>query len=164
MIIIDDFLCDDFVEHIQDVIPNLGYTPHGSVGKLNFFNSIGTWPQTDAFNYVSKKIKNLIYIKNVSIGRVYVNLHPSGINHGGVFHVDEDTSGRFNETITALYYPYDWDEKYGGGTEFEDGTIVEYKRNRLVLFGANKKHRGMEHSNPDMFRYTVAFKMNAEWV
>ena len=157
MIIIDDFLCDDFVEHIQDVIPTLGYNPHSSIGtNPNFFNSIGTWPSTDAFNYVAKKIQNLTYIKNVSIIRVYANLHPSGSAHSGDFHEDDGQ-------ITALYYPYDWDEKYGGGTEFEDGTIVEYKRNRLVLFGANKKHRGMEHSNPDMFRYTVAFKMNAEW-
>ena len=161
MRIIDDFLCDDYLKHIQEVIPHLGYKPHGSVygGVINFLNSIndgGGWPQTDAFNYMAKKIQNLTYMKESSIIRVYVNLHPTGKNHSGAFHEDDGQ-------ITALYYPMTWDKKYGGGTEFEDGTVVDYVTNRLFLFDANKKHRGMEHTNENLFRYTVAFKMNAEW-
>jgi len=164
VIIIDDFLCDDFVEHIQDVIPGLGYKPHGShTDGSNFMNSIGEWPATDAFNYVAKKIINLPHIRNTSISRVYVNLHPTGENHSGKFHVDFDHSGQYNEVITALYYPYDWDKKYAGDTEFEDGTIVDYKKNRLVLFDADHPHRAMSHTNKNLFRYTVAFKMNGEW-
>ena len=158
MIIIDDFLCDDYLNQIQGVIPTLGYNPHGSYANVfNFFNSIGhPWPNTDTFNYMAKKIQNLTYMKESSIIRVYVNLHTTGKNHCGDFHEDDGQ-------ITALYYPMTWDKKYGGGTEFEDGTVVDYVTNRLVLFDANKKHRGMEHTNENLFRYTVAFKMNAGW-
>ena len=160
MIIIDDFLCDDYLSHIQDIIPNLGYEPHSSLPEnpnSNFFVSIGDFQRTDAFNYMFKKIQNLPYIKKSSAIRIYVNLHPSGEVHGGDFHMDDGT-------ITALFYPMPWDRKCGGGTEFKDKTVVEYKMNRLVLFDAYKLHRGIEHTNSDMFRYTVAFKMNAEWV
>jgi hypothetical protein len=158
VIIIDDFLCDDFVEHIQDVIPNLGYKPHFSIDieKCRFLNSIGDWPATDAFNYVAKKIRNLSQIECSEVLRVYSNLHPSGENHSGDWHED-------GNQITALYYPMKWDNKYGGGTEFKDGTVVDYVENRLVLFDANKTHRAMPHTNKNLFRYTVSFKMNGEW-
>jgi hypothetical protein len=156
LIVIDNFLDDDFVQHIQDVIPDLTYKGHGSVDTKNYFNSAGQWPQTDAFNFVGKKLLSLDCVKIENILRCYVNLHPSGPNHGGHFHTDDGD-------ITAIYYSHDWDTKYGGGTDFEDGTEIDYKKNRLILFNAHTPHRGMEHSHPNLFRYTVAFKLVAKW-
>ena len=160
--ILDNFLDNDYLKQLQLIIPNLGYKPHTSepTNNLNakFMNSVGDgyWPNTDSFNYMVEKISNLPYIKNVEFLRMYVNLHPSGENHGGDFHEDDGM-------ITALFYPMVWDKTYGGGTEFKSGDIVDYVENRLVLFNSFDTHRGMEHSNAKMFRYTVAFKMNAFW-
>jgi len=157
MIIIDDFLDNDYLTHIQDIIPKLHYAIHSSDHNTSstFLSSVGNFPNTDCFQTIIKKILNLTYIRNPSIIRCYVNLNPQGKYHSGRFHDDDGD-------ITALFYPYPWQKEWGGETEFEDGTMIENKENRLVLFDAKKFHRAVEHTAPN-FRYSVAFKLEAEW-
>jgi len=156
MIIIDDFLDNDYLTHIQNIIPNLHWKLHGSVdGKLNFLNSVGDFPHTDAFNTLAEKILNLTYLRNPSIIRCYVNLNPQGEYHSGRWHEDDGD-------ITALFYPYEWKKEWGGETEFRDGSKIENKMNRLALFNANNPHKACEHTSPN-FRYSIAFKLEADW-
>jgi len=155
--IIDDFLGDDFVEYMQDIIPDMPFQPMSADGMgESFLASIGQYPESDAFKFLAKKIHQVPKLMVQHVQTIYVNLNPTGINHCGKFHTD-------GGDITAMYYPYDWDEKYAGATLFEEGTRVEYVKNRLLLFDSNLSHRAEEHSNTNMFRYTVAVKMDARW-
>jgi len=158
MIIIDDFLDNDYLYHIQKVIPNLHWKLSGSIsgsGEFHFLNSVGDFPHTDAFNTLAEKILNLTYLRNPSIIRCYVNLNPQGEYHSGRWHEDDGD-------ITALFYPYEWKKEWGGEIEFRDGSKIENKMNRLVLFNANNPHKACEHTSPN-FRYSIAFKLEADW-
>ena len=158
MIVIDDFLDNDYLIHIQDTIPYLKYELASSIDPevLHFLNSVGEpFPNTDSLNTLAKKVVNLTCLRNPSIIRCYVNLNPQGEYHSGNFHTDDGD-------ITALFYPFEWKSEWGGETEFEDGSKIENKMNRLVLFDAKKLHRAASHTSNN-FRYTIALKLKAEW-
>jgi len=158
MIIIDDFLDQEYLKQIQQDIPLLEWGLHGSSpgGNLNFFAS---YPKDTLYKKLYNKVCNLQEIKyNTNmVSRWYVNCNPSGKQHAGNWHTD------CNNGITALFYPMPWNSRmYGGGTAFKNpDETVEYKENRLVLFDGNRLHRAVEHTSN--MRYSIAFKIIGEW-
>jgi len=97
--------------------------------------------------------------------RIYCNAHTHGLEP----HAHED-DGDF----TMLYYPrLDWNTyEWGGGTlidpdyptrGFENGKLIPYKGNRLVVFDAYLKHKAMPVSRECYeLRSVVVFKCNVK--
>jgi len=79
--------------------------------------------------------------------RSYINCHPP--KSSGQFHSDDGD-------MTLLFYP-DKNEKDKGGTEFEDGTKVDYKSNRLIIFDSTILHKASNNLSNEM-RYSIAWK------
>jgi len=157
MKIIDDFLEEDYRLTILQRINHTKFKLHSSNGgRFNFLHAFSSHPD---FNLLRKKILNLPILKNVNLRRWYINLNPYGEFHSGDWH--RDTNDGSN--ITAIYYPQEWQKEYGGGIEFEDGEIIEYKQNRLVVFDGEKGHMATPHFNEYNFRFSLAFKLMAEW-
>ena len=81
-------------------------------------------------------------VKNVSIGRCYMNAHTHGIEP----HIHRDDGD-----ITMIYYPImKWKTEWGGGTSVYDNddetkipTYVPYVGNRLLTFSASLPHQAM---------------------
>ena len=81
-------------------------------------------------------------VKNVSIGRCYMNAH----THGMEPHIHRDDGD-----ITMIYYPrMNWKMEWGGGTSVYDNDIeteilrhVPYVGNRLLTFRADLPHQAM---------------------
>ena len=161
MIILDDFLDEDYLDHIRSIIPSLKYQLHGSdpeTGVQMLVSEGDPAPHTDCLMGLSNKILNLTNIKNASIIRAYVNLNPQGEYHSGNWHVDTGDGSN----LTAIFYPMEWNTNWRGGTKFEDGDYVDYEENRLVLFDGNINHRSTPHTH-EGFRYSIVFKMVADW-
>jgi hypothetical protein len=157
--IVDNFLEEGLLKYVQWSLPRLTYVLHKSVmsNTPSIFKSEGEYINDQVFTYIGEHIRTLPFLYVNDIIRSYSNLYTAGSYGAGNFHYDD---GR----ITALFYPYDWSSEYGGETEFEDGTLIEYKKNRIVFFDAGMKHRAKEHKNDVNYRYTVAYKMDAQWV
>ena len=94
------------------------------------------------FNYFCDK-----YNLSNKLLRAYVNCHPP--YSGGQFHADDGD-------MTFIFYP-DEKVKNKGGTEFEDGTKVDYKSNRLIIFDAKLFHKASENLSNEM-RHSIAWK------
>jgi len=153
-------LHQDLVECAQVSLLNeiyrLGYSNNWD--EPNFFNT--TRKNLDGiFLLALKEFLSFGYLKNVELLRSYANLHPAGEFYAGKMHTDDE--GGYG--VTLLYYPFDWQIEWGGGTEFEDGTIVDYVCNRLLIFDGDINHRALPHTSPHGFRYSVAYKTKAEW-
>ena len=78
-------------------------------------------------------------VKNVSIGRCYMNAH----THGMEPHIHRDDGD-----ITMIYYPrLDWKIEWGGGTAIYNDKVTEIdthlvnKGNRLIMFDAHLPHQ-----------------------
>ena len=162
--VIDNFLSEDYLYLIKHKTPELNWEIHSTQGDFaNFFSSEGAcdnkWPKTQIYWGLGEKIAGLTFITVSDIIRCYVNCYPIGENHCGNWHKDDGD-------ITALYMPYVWDDAWGGGTAFREGDnseIIPYKENRLVLFDSQIEHRARPHYSDYNFRYTVAFKLKAQW-
>ena len=73
--------------------------------------------------------------------RSKVNLTLRTNEHGTTdFHVDQDT-----DHTVALFYM----SKCNGYTELEDGTRIDCKENRMLLFDGALKHRAVTHTNQE---------------
>ena len=96
--------------------------------------------------------KKLDRVDSFDYERIYCNAHTHGIEPH--LHVDD---GQF----TMIYYPrLDWKPEWGGGT-MVDGELVEYVRNRLVIFDAYQRHKAMTVSRECYeLRTNVVFKCN----
>ena len=157
--VVDNFLDEDMLSYVQELVFNLKYRVQSSTpeGPWNFLTSAGPFIEHDVFKWIARKIDSLEFINVKDYNRVYANCNASGSDNGGKWHRDDGS-------ITALFYPMEWDSKtFKGGTEFEDGTVVDYVTNRIVFFDAKIKHRAQEHFCKDHLRYTVAYKINAGW-
>ena len=154
--IVDNFLDEGFLDYVQHILPSMDYRLHGSVGKLNFFNTTDPFMPDRSFDYIMQRIADLDQLNNIRLLRSYVNLAPCGEIYEGEYHQDDGD-------ITALFYPMPWSTEWQGGTDF-DGQIIDYVTNRLVLFDADIPHKSVSHSCPTGFRYTVAFKIEATWI
>ena len=85
-------------------------------------------------------------IKPISIWRIKANLltrTPTIVENA--FHIDMTliSEEKLEQLTTAIFYV----NTNNGHTEFEDGTKVESKANRMVTFPANLKHRGTSCTN-----------------
>ena len=98
-------------------------------------------------------------VKNVSIGRCYMNAHTHGIEP----HIHRDDGD-----ITMIYYPImKWKTEWGGGTSVYDNddetkipTYVPYVGNRLLIFPAKNNHQAMPVSKYCYeLRNVVVFKL-----
>jgi len=82
--------------------------------------------------------------------QAYINCAPAGKFHGGDWHNDPGAT-------TILYYPFGWDQKYGGRTVFKNGKSVDYIANSAVCFPAQLVHKAEPHRAPN-WRFTIALK------
>jgi hypothetical protein len=160
VVIVDNFLPKDLLHYVQWVLPKMNYELHYSQVESNgtadnFLKSVGEFPEDKIFEYIAYELNNFNFINITNILRCYSNLNPQGSFHSGDWHIDDGM-------ITALFYPMPWNPEFGGGTEFKDGNLVEYKENRIVFFDAKREHRAIAHTN-DSFRYSVAYKLEAFW-
>ena len=162
MKIYNNFLSEDdsILEQINNEILESSYRLHGSGPNfpIQMLASDGKEQDADCFITLSHKILNLPQIKNAHIIRSYINLNPQGDFHSGNWHTDIGDGSN----ITALFYPQNWSPSLGGGTQFKDGDYIEYERNKLVLFNGNLLHKATSHKL-NGFRFSVVFKMIAEW-
>ena len=160
--VFDNFLGDGLLEYVQHFVRRgVSYELHSNdidPGQLTTMVSAQqSIADTCLFDFIVGKIsRHGVLNERLQVIRSYVNAYPGGDFSKCGFHTDDGM-------ITALFYPGPWNAEFQGGTEMEDGTVIDYVPNRLALFDANIKHRALPHTNPNGFRFTVAFKMNATW-
>ena len=157
MLVIDDFMSEVECELVYQETIKQEYTLHRSLPDREW-NMLSA--NHDRRDNNCRNVFNSITLLSEVIGnkliRSYTNLAPPGTFFGGDLHEDDGK-------ITALYYPQEWDTMWGGGTYFEDGSTLEYVKNRLVLFDAQTKHKALPHVSPNGWRITVAYKTGLEW-
>mgnify|MGYP003136228072 FL=1 len=144
--VFDNVLENSFLEFIREELNMLTWITHKS--KKTDENLFFASAQENLFTH--KFLYNLFCKKyNLSnrLLRSYVNCYPP--QSFGNFHPDDGD-------VTLLFYP-DENEKNKGGTEFEDGTKVEFKTNRLIIFDAKILHKANINSSNEM-RYSIAWK------
>ena len=90
-------------------------------------------PRSEHFDVLRPVLKKL---NAGAIMRIKANLHPITDSHVK-FHLHTDANG--SGCKTALYYVND----NNGYTVFEDGTQIESKANRLVIFDEHILHAGV---------------------
>ena len=147
----DDVVSDDVLDLLNYEFKLLPWIIHGSTqeledsGKNTFFMSntshIGHYKYL--FNIFNKK-----FSLNLKLVRAYVNLYPPSIS--GDWHYDDGD-------MTMLLYPTPWKDEYGGQLEFDFNQTVPYRRNRLVVFPTDLRHRSLINKAP-FNRYSVAWK------
>ena len=151
--VFDSVLENSFLNFIREEINILGWVKHQSIDLNN--NKID--PNKHVFfassqeNLFSHQFLLDYFCSKYNLSnkclRSYVNCHPP--HSGGEFHADTGD-------MTFIFYP-DEKVKNKGGTEFEDGTKVDYKSNRLVIFDANLLHKANENLSSEM-RHSIAWK------
>ena len=161
VVVVENFLDDEeLLNSVNEAVLDLDYGLHTSSGDSDttFFASTKPFIENGSvFRLFDKIIKfgseNGMFKSDRSVDciRSYVNANPSGEAHGGTFHYDDGD-------VTALFFPSEWDSSWGGGLEFKDGSVIEYKRNTLILFDAKIPHRAMPHTKRGM-RFSIAFKL-----
>lgn len=147
--VFDNVLENSLLEFIREELSILTWAiqksyPTDSQETNLFFVSTEQNLLTHQFLY---KIFCRKYNLSNKLSRSYVNCHPP--QSFGDFHRDDGD-------ITLLYYP-DENEKNKGGTEFEDGTKVEFKTNRLIVFDAKILHKANINLSNEM-RHSIAWK------
>jgi hypothetical protein len=153
------FPVTDFIE-IERMITNRQWKIHFSMTDTEnqFFNSLLA---EDEIAWFSKRLNPYwkTYLDKpeyagLKLNRAYINCHPA--YHPGGWHTDASYG------FSALYYPFsftDWKDE--GGTEFADLGTVNYENNSLLLFPQNHLHRGAQHTQVGLFRFSIAFKFLA---
>lgn len=147
--VFDNVLENSFLEFIREELNILTWVTHKSQTtdneKINLFFASA---QENLFTH--QFLYNLICKKyNISnkFLRSYVNCHPP--HSFGKFHQDDGD-------MTLLFYP-DENENEKGGTEFKDGTTVDYKTNRLIIFDAKIWHKANINLSNEI-RHSIAWK------
>ena len=149
MKIIDDFLStelSDFLEnyYLYDVPHWFGHKSTDDAKPL-YYSPL----QPDTLhNFIFYKIKKIVD-KDLEMIRAYINVQHEHTT-GNEFHKDDGT-------ITFLYMASQTLEKGIGCLEFDDGEKIDFVKNRLVCFGAQRMHKGNE-PNTYMPRITLVFK------
>lgn len=161
VIVVENFLNDEeLLNGLEEEILNLEYVLHNSSSKGNtsFFASSKPFLENGCVLRLFDKIiqfgvdsGTFESDRMIDCIRSYANINPSGTAHCGSFHYDDGD-------LTALFFPSEWNSDWGGGLEFRDGSVIEYKRNTLILFDAKLEHRAMPHTKNGM-RFSIAFKL-----
>tara|TARA_R100000781_G_scaffold77752_1_gene48114 strand:+ start:1522 stop:1974 length:453 start_codon:yes stop_codon:yes gene_type:complete len=143
--IFDDVLSNDLLNFIRREMELMRWEKgRSNQGIDSFFNCTTT-------SYLSHNFLFKLFLQKYSLPykllRSYVNCYPPGIE--GEFHCDDGD-------YTFLFYP-DEVEKDKGSTVFKDGTKIEYKTNRLLIFNARLLHKAAKNLSNEM-RHTIAWK------
>jgi hypothetical protein len=155
--IVDDFLEKDLIEYLETyftTIPHYyGHSSNGLDNGTSFYMS-HLDISNPLINFLCLKVQKQIESK-LGFLRVYINIHYS--NMPGDFHEDDGD-------LTILLMVSKTLQKESGQFQIklnnnEDKIYpVDFIQNRLIIFPANWKHRGLapiEHNTP---RITLAFK------
>ena len=147
--IFDNVLENSLLEFIREEITILNWSKHASTimeggKKKEFFSSTqqNLFSHQFLYNLFCKK-----YNLSNKFLRSYINCHPP--HSYGNFHDDDGD-------MTLLFYP-DKNEENKGGTEFKDGTKVDYKSNRLIMFDSRILHKASINLSNEM-RHSIAWK------
>jgi hypothetical protein len=155
--IIDNFLEDDLSKYLEKYFLEIPHTfGHSSLGldKGIPFYQANLNPYDPLINFLCLKVQKQIEHK-IGFLRVYINVHYS--NMPGSFHIDDGD-------ITFMLMTSKTLQKNSGQFQIQinnnvnDIQSVDFIQNRLVIFPAKWKHRGLdptEHATP---RVTLAFK------
>ena len=165
IVIIDDFLTQEELIHIQDEnsYKDKTWILHGSFpqGKEMIEDFHTSFLQKNLMDneyytsYLFKKI-NKTFNYNYKLVDVYLNGHEA-LRHGS-FHTDG------NADRTVIFYITPWQPSWGGFTQFMiseiDHTIVPPILGRLVNFRSDILHKGYAFCNQNCpMRITAAFKL-----
>ena len=66
--------------------------------------------------------------------------------------------------MTVLYFPLEWTPEWGGAAYFKVGETeieIEYKKNRLIIFGSEIQHYGSSPIVNNILRVSIAFNLRA---
>lgn len=146
--IIDNWLSKDLSNYLEEYF--LYNFPHYYGHKSNdldqevFYNS--TLNTQDALNnFLFFKLQKTIN-KKLKLERMYINVQHQNMN--GSFHIDR-------EELTCLYMVTETLND-SGYFEIQDEEKINFVQNRLIIFDAKKKHRGLAPNKG--VRITLAFK------
>lgn len=155
--IIDDFLEKDLSNYLNQYfieIPH--YYGHSSLGLNNgtpFYQS-NLNPYDPLIKFLCLKVQKQIEHK-LGFIRVYINIHYS--NMPGEFHEDDGDTTILLMTSKTL--------KKGSGkfeiqikNNINDIQSIDFVQNRLIIFPASWKHRGLDPIENATPRITLAFK------
>jgi len=124
-------------------VPQKFQTEGTSLYQLQFFHTIYknlNWTTSPEIGEAIIPLINRCH--TYTLLRLKVNLTPRAdilTTHG--FHIDLDPP--HDCALTAVYYFND----NNGWTEFKDGTKIESKFNRLLVFPAKQEHSGSTHTD-----------------
>jgi hypothetical protein len=107
---------------------------------------------SDMWMYLSEQFRALtiqLNVKTLWMARVNVTMAASE-NFVGDFHVDLHNHPRRDFMQSAIYYF----NTNNGGTKFEEGTFVQSKANRMVVFPMTMPHAGVWCTNRKL-RYVM---------
>ena len=171
----DDVLSSEFCESVIKKFEDEGQSRPGGTGKFNTFNPTvkqshdlfiepsNGWGDQDSVFFESLSECYKIYheqcVESIPGNNYYNNLHDRGYKlqrtmPGGFYHwhndfgVGDERPGKLGERlITFIWYLNDVNE--GGHTEFMDGTKVQPKQGRILLFPCTWMygHRGVPPVN-----------------
>ena len=163
MKIYDNYLTDDEFSKIESFIEDASFkwslikelNDNSKPGDFVFIHESNDEEKRNSiFTLLIKKIftKDDFKIgsnKKIQICRMRINLfvNTSNKNEGKGFHKDVIND---DDMKTLLFYL----EDSNGYTEFEDGTIIESKKNRAIVFNSNILHQTVMQTNT-IFRRNI---------
>jgi len=157
MKVIDDFLStelSDFLEnyYLYDLPHWFGHrSTEDPKAKPVYHHPL----QPDALhNFIFYKIKKIVD-KDLEMLRAYINVQHENMKGSRLFHKDDGTH-------TFIYMASQTLEKGIGCLEFDDGEKIDFVKNRLVCFDAQRMHKGNE-PNTYMPRITLVFKTTVKY-
>jgi hypothetical protein len=150
MKIVKNWLNKDLAWRVRNYLLSQPYTYNSNshkLGKNTFFVSVfNVEKNKEIFDLGSQLIKHFDY--NIKIIRAYANLQFSGMN--GEWHTDDgDTTCLWMATKSL---------PKGSGEFKTKKQSVKFDFNKLVIFDANKPHKGMAPKELNTPRITLAFK------
>ena len=146
MKIIDDFLSEEDLKRLQDVMlsPDFPWYYNSTIdykdekGKFQFIHAIYRWnrPLSNFYGDWYEKLIKPVIGDNTIIERIKANLLTKTTHIvENEFHVDDPTK---KLSTSAIFYL----NSNNGYTKFKDGTKVKSIENRLVKFPVAKEHTG----------------------
>ena len=155
--VIDNFLEDDLSKYLEqyflEIPHNFGWSSNGLKSGSPFYQA-NLNPYDPLIKFLCLKVQKQVDY-NLGFLRVYINIHYS--NMPGEFHEDDGDTTFVLMTSKTL-------QKSSGqfqiqiNNDINNIQSIDFVQNRLVIFPANWKHRGLdpvEHRTP---RVTLAFK------
>jgi hypothetical protein len=150
--VIDNFLEEDLIKYLEKIFisDTPHYYGHSSTGKSNPFYNSNLNINDPLIKFIITKLKKQFAFNEIL--RSYINVQYNGMS--GDWHQDDG-----NRTILLMVTKTL--EKGSGRFEIKDNdktTQIDFVQNRVIIFNANKLHRGLEPKEINTPRITLAFK------